>query len=312
MIGKKEVPYAFLNDIEGVMAHLSLEKGLSHHTEESYRNDLEQCAQFLGFVLGKEVEWSCVRPEHITLWMSDLTTRGYSTASIARKLSAVRLMARYLVEENQRKDYFTDRIQSPKRVHRLPGMLDAYEVEQLLEAPNAKTPQGIRDKAILELMYSSGLRVSELCGLTLQNIDLDASFMRIFGKGSKERAVPIGRIAIEAVRTYLTFARPQLMNSKTGSELFISQQGKAISRKTVWHFIKKYAQDVGIEKPVKPHLLRHSFATHLLMNGADLRAIQEMLGHADISTTQIYTAVGNKELLRAYEKYHPRSKQVKQ
>jgi integrase/recombinase XerD len=181
---------------------------------------------------------------------------------------------------------------------------------RLLAAPAGGDAYAVRDRAMLELFYSSGLRISELCALTLQQVDLENGFVRVFGKGSKERVVPLGGKARDAVQAYLVSARPTLVKPRTGSELFISERGKAISRKTLWVIVKNSAKRAGLEKPVKPHLLRHSFATHLLGGGADLRAIQEMLGHASIGTTQIYTAVESSRLLDQHAKFHPRNKRA--
>jgi integrase/recombinase XerD len=181
-------------------------------------------------------------------------------------------------------------------------------MDKLLVAPSGGDAYSVRDRAMLELFYSSGLRISELCGLTLQQVDLENGFVRVFGKGSKERVVPLGVQARDAVQVYLTSGRPKLVKPRTGSELFLSERGQAISRKTLWVIVKKNAKRAGIEKPVKPHLLRHSFATHLLGGGADLRAIQEMLGHASIGTTQIYTAVESSRLLDQHAKHHPRNR----
>jgi integrase/recombinase XerD len=241
-------------------------------------------------------------------WTAQLSMQDYARTSQSRKLSAVRMLARHLVSENIRKDDFTELASSPKLSRRLPDVLTAEEIARLLEAPSTATPHGLRDRAILELFYSSGLRVSELCGLLLQNANLDEGYLRVFGKGSKERIAPIGAAAVKAVRDYLAAGRARFVKAHTGSELFLSQQGRAISRKMVWVMIRDCARKAGIKKPIKPHLLRHSFATHLLEGGADLRAIQEMLGHADIATTQIYTAVQSSRLADEHALYHPRGK----
>jgi integrase/recombinase XerD len=218
------------------------------------------------------------------------------------------MLARYLVREGLRTDDFTELVSAPKLSRKLPEVLTHEELKRLLAAPPADTPHGLRDRAMLELFYSSGLRVSELCGILLQAINLDEGYVRVFGKGSKERIAPIGGAAVVAVRDYLAGGRPHFVKAKTGSALFLSQQGRAISRKMVWVMIKQHAARAGIKKPIKPHLLRHSFATHLLEGGADLRAIQEMLGHSDISTTQIYTSVQTARLADEHALYHPRSK----
>ncbi|MCL4164187.1 UNVERIFIED_CONTAM: hypothetical protein GTU68_021180 [Idotea baltica] len=196
----------------------------------------------------------------------------------------------------------------PRLRRKAPESLSIQEVDRLLNAPDEVTPVGLRDRAILELFYSSGLRVSELCGLALQQIDLEHGALKVLGKGSKERIVPMGRKAIAAMHRYLDTARPRLVNLKTGSAVFITGRGTSISRKMIWVLVRKYAALAGIEKPVKPHGLRHSFATHLLTGGADLRVIQELLGHADIATTQIYTSVEGERVRSAHDEFHPRSR----
>ena len=196
-------------------------------------------------------------------------------------------------------------LEGPRLRRKLPSTLSEKEVSALLQAPSPTTAQGLRDRAFLELMYSSGLRVTELCELEINAVNLDDAYVRALGKGAKERVVPIGSTAIKAISAYLTLGRPSFVRAKTGSALFLSERGTALSRKTVWHWISTYARQAGIEKPVKPHLLRHAFATHLLAHGADLRAIQEMLGHADIATTQIYTAVQTQSLEAEHKAYHP-------
>ena len=302
------IPPSFEEWVNNFLAFIELEKGLAKNTAQSYENDLAQCATFL-----KEQgikNWKSVQAEHITLWITELSMQNYAVSSILRKLSAVRMLAAHLVREHLREDDFTSLLDGPKRIRRLPNTISQEDVNKLLEAPSSGTPHGLRDRAILELLYSSGLRVTELCTLPMTAVDLDHGFLRVIGKGNKERAVPIGKKAIQAINNYLSTARPSLVKAKTGGELFISQRGTPISRKTVWFIIKTYAQEVGITQPVKPHALRHSFATHLLANGADLRAIQEMLGHADISTTEIYTAVEEKRLIEEHADCHPRSQQV--
>lgn len=292
--------------IKGFMGWATLEKGLSPNTLESYEGDLLQCATFLD--RKKIGGWKHVRPEHLSEWIGSLNDEDYAVASLARKLTSLRMFARYLVRERLREDDFTELLTGPRLVRRLPHTLDPDEVDRLLAAPDERTPQGLRDRAMLELMYSSGLRVSELCGLSLQAVDTDNGYVRVTGKGSKERIVPVGGKAQTAIIRYLEVGRPRLVKPRTGSDLFLSQWGRALSRKTFWVLIKNHARTAGIEKEVKPHLLRHSFATHLLANGADLRAIQEMLGHADIGTTQIYTAIKSDYLSDEHAHYHPRSK----
>lgn len=285
---------------------LTLERGRSDHTLEAYESDLRQCAAFLA--RRGVTQWPEVKGEQATAWLASLSTEDYTVASLARKLSALRMFARHLVRERIRGDDFTELLQGPKLVRRMPGTLTATEVERLLAAPTGGDHFGLRDRAILEIFYSSGLRVSELSGLMLTQVDLENGFLRVFGKGAKERMVPLGGKAVEALGLYLVSGRPHFVKRKTGSELFLSERGGAISRKMLWVLVKKYARLAGIEKPVKPHGLRHSFATHLLGGGADLRAIQEMLGHANIATTQIYTAVEQKRLATEHARFHPRNR----
>ncbi|MGC9450226.1 MAG: site-specific tyrosine recombinase XerD [Oceanipulchritudo sp.] len=300
------LPPGLADGLDAFGVFIELEKGHSRHTVEGYLRDLCQCAGFLATKRNCH-DWSPVRGDDVSAWLQSLGEADYSAASLARKLSALKHCARFLVAEKRIPDDFTELLSAPKLARRLPETLSPEEVDGLLEAPSRHSPQGLRDRAFLELMYSSGLRVSELCALSLQDLDLDDGFLRVqAGKRGKDRLVPVGSKALEAIQRYLHTGRPRLVRSRTGSELFLSNRGAALSRKTVWHWIREYAERAGIGKPVKPHLLRHSFATHLLSNGADLRSIQEMLGHADIGTTEIYTHVDQKRLVEAHGKFHPR------
>lgn len=302
-----QAPEAFASDIRAFINYLGLERGLSPHTRVGYQTDLDQCAKFLS--RQGAADWRTAGTDVVEKWIHSLGGGDYTVASLARKLTALRGLARHLVREELRGDDFTELLTGPKLERRVPGTLSASEVERLLAAPAGGDPISLRDRAILELFYSSGLRVSELGGLMLQQIDLREGFLRVYGKGSKERMVPVGGRACETLQTYLTAARSHFVKpKKTGSAIFLSERGTAISRKMLWVIVKKYAKRAGIEKPVKPHLLRHSFATHLLGGGADLRAIQEMLGHANLATTQIYTAVEEKRLIDHHAKFHPRNK----
>ncbi len=299
------IPPEFFEEIENFLAFLELEKGLAANTVSSYRNDLAGCAAFLQ---AKRIGgWRETAPHHLTDWIYSLNEKGYAVSSLARKLTALRVFARHLVREKIRPDDLTELLSSPKMTRKLPGSLTPEEVDALLEAPDPTTPYGLRDRAFLELFYSSGLRVSELCSLTLQQMDLENGWLRVYGKGSKERVVPVGRKAVEAVERYLDAGRPAFVKAGTGAGVFLSERGSPISRKTVWVLIRRHARVAGIRKPVKPHLLRHSFATHLLSGGADLRAIQELLGHQDIGTTQIYTAVDSARILAGHREFHPRN-----
>jgi integrase/recombinase XerD len=299
-------PGAFAGDIDGFIAFLDLERGLSRNTRENYQRDLDQAAVW--FTRQGIVDWRMVTAAEAGEWLQSLSRGDFAVASLARKLTALRVFARFLVREKLRRDDFTALLAGPKLGRRLPGTLSVEEIARLLAAPSGGDPPSLRDRALLELFYSSGLRVSELGGLMLQQIDLEQGFLRVFGKGSKERVVPIGGRACAALATYLLSGRPYFVKAGTGSQLFLSNRGAALSRATLWFIVKKHARRAGIAQNVKPHLLRHSFATHLLSGGADLRAIQEMLGHASIATTQIYTAVEPQRLLDQHAKFHPRNK----
>ncbi|MSU47448.1 MAG: site-specific tyrosine recombinase XerD [Opitutaceae bacterium] len=298
-------PPGFADNIDRYLGYVELEKGLARNTAGSYESDLRQAAHFLK--KHGATNWTKVSAKHLTAWLHGLSDRGLTASSQARKLTAVRMLCRHLVRERVRDDDPTALLAGPKIRRKLPQTLSGAEMQKLLAAPTGGDAYSIRDRAMLELFYSSGLRISELCGLSLQQVDLEHGFVRVIGKGSKERVVPLGGKARQAIVSYLDSARPRLVKPRTGSELFISERGTAISRKTLWVSVKKYALRAGLTSAVKPHLLRHSFATHLLGGGADLRAIQEMLGHASIGTTQIYTAVETSRLLDQHAKYHPRN-----
>ena len=299
-------PAGFANEIKGFLDFLTLERGLSDHTVNAYQSDLEQCA--LHISEAGATDWRTVSPELVEKWIHSLG-RGYSSASLARKLTALRTFSRFLVRQKLRLDDFTELLSGPKLTRRIPETLTAEEMVKLISAPSGGDALSLRDRAMLELFYSSGLRVSELSSARLEHPDLKSGFLRVFGKGSKERVVPMGQAACGAVETYITAARAHFVKpKKTNTELFLSERGTAISRKMIWVLVKKYAKRAGLEKRVKPHLLRHSFATHLLNGGADLRAIQEMLGHANIATTQIYTTVEEKRLIDQHAKFHPRNR----
>jgi integrase/recombinase XerD len=301
-------PAGFADRIDAFIACLNLERGLSHNTQSAYQGDLDACAAFLSKKRRLKT-WSDVTAADATAWLHSLRDDGMSAASSARKLTALRVFARQLVRDRLRTDDFTELISSPKLPRRIPGALSETEMKKILAAPTGGDAMAVRDRAILELFYSSGLRVSELSSLTIPQLNPGGGFLRVFGKGAKERVVPVGDKALQALRIYLDAARPAFVRAgKTGAEIFLSERGTAISRKTLWVIVRKYARRAGLEKKVKPHLLRHSFATHLLGGGADLRAIQEMLGHANLATTQVYTAVESGRLLDQHTRFHPRNK----
>jgi integrase/recombinase XerD len=295
--------------LDDFIAVLLTERGLSRNTALAYEKDILQFGEFAA-VARARTRWADVCGDDVSRWISDLSadTAAANPRTLSRKLSALRTFAKHLVATGVRADDFTVLVEGPRARRRLPDFLTEREVDALLAAPRMSDPLGLRDRAMLELMYGSGLRVSELCGLSLQSVDMDAGFLRVFGKGNKERIVPVGGKSIVALRDYLTAGRPHFVKQKTGSALFLSEWGVAISRKTFWVHLKEHARRAGITRSVKPHLLRHSFATHLLAHGAGLRDIQEMLGHADISTTEIYTAVEKRRLLEAHTRHHPRSR----
>jgi integrase/recombinase XerD len=305
-LSPSKAPAHYASDIDAFIAFMDLERGLSRNTRENYQRDLDQAAAFLD--KHKVKDWRAVSEDQASAWLRDLSESGMATASLARKLTAVRVFARFLVREGLRPDDFTALLAGPKISRRLPETLSAEEVTQLMKAPQGGDPPSLRDRALMELFYSSGLRVTELASLNIQHIDLEQGFLRVFGKGSKERVVPVGGRACDALKIYLQSGRPHFVKQKTGSQLFLSNRGAALSRVRLWMIVQDYAKKAGIQKAVKPHLLRHSFATHLLSGGADLRAIQEMLGHASIATTQIYTSVESKRLLDHHAKFHPRNK----
>jgi integrase/recombinase XerD len=299
-------PAAFATDIDAFVAFLDLERGLSPHTREGYQRDLDQGAAFLS--RHGASNWRAVTPAQAAEWLQSMGSKRFAAASVARKLTALRTFSRFLVRERICQEDFTELLVGPKLGRRLPGTLSNQEVARLLAAPTGGGPAALRDRALLELFYSSGLRVSELAGLAIQQVDLDRGFVRVFGKGSKERVVPVGRRACDAMAAYLASGRAHFVKARTGSQFFLSNRGTGLSRVMLWKLVRKYARRAGIRQAVMPHLLRHSFATHLLSGGADLRAIQEMLGHASIATTQIYTAVESSRLLEQHARFHPRNR----
>jgi integrase/recombinase XerD len=289
------------DDIKRFLDFLAVEKGLARNTVESYERDLRR---YVLFMKNK-------RPDEITQadvvsFLTRLSSSGISTPSVARSLAAVRGFHKYLIIDGQARTDPTVNLETPRGWKRLPKALSTADVDALLDQPDTVAPIGLRDKAMLELLYATGLRVSELVGLKLQDINLERGFLIVMGKGSKERAVPMGEAASAAVRRYLESGRAVLLNGRDSVFLFISSKRRGITRQMFWKRIKFYALKAGIGAAISPHTLRHSFATHLLDNGADLRAVQAMLGHSDISTTQIYTHVSRERLRKIHEKYHPR------
>jgi integrase/recombinase XerD len=292
--------------VDAFLDYVTVERGLAANTRLAYRMDL---GKFAGYLQCKQIQHlNSLTRQDITEYLLDQRKHGLSTRSVTRQLAALRMFCRFLVREKLLAADVTQMIDTPKLWRALPHTLDYKDIEDLLAAPNTKTKLGLRDRAILELMYATGLRVSEVSKLTLHDLNAEAGFLRTVGKGSKERIVPVGKQAVEWVARYRAEVRPQLEhNIGSRSEVFLSTRGQGLSTKTIWHLIKKHAHKAGITKPLSPHTLRHSFATHLLNNGGDLRVIQELLGHADISTTQVYTHVDQQRLKETHYRFHPRS-----
>ena len=290
--------------LEGFRDFLSLEAGHSQNTVEAYLRDLRRMGEF-ALSRGVRDPGRVGRPllRDFVYLLKDL---GLSAATIRREVSAIRTYSGFLVGEGRVAEDPSDRLETPRRGRTLPDTLSVREVEALITAPGIDDPLGWRDRALLELGYGAGLRVSELCGLTLTDLLLPESLVRILGKGGKQRLVPIGRNTIGSVSVYLHSLRPTLDRGKSGGRVLLNARGEPLSRVGAWGIVKRATGRAGIAKRVTPHTLRHSFATHLLEGGADLRAVQEMLGHADLSTTQIYTHVDREYLRSVHKQYHPR------
>ncbi len=285
-----------INDaISNYSQFLLVEKGLSPLTVKAYQDDLKQF--FILFNDKKYVEE--LEADDLVIFLNEELNKGYHVSTALRRLSSIKNFYAFLKKEGLFLEDLPE-IDPPKREKRLPSCLTVEEVEDLLNAPNIKTPYGLRDKAMLELMYASGLRVSELLSLERKNINLQKGIVKVFGKGAKERKVPMGDFAEEYVVKYLNEAR-ELLHGKDSKYLFLNKNGKPLSRVYFFKQIKKYALEVGIDRPISPHTLRHCFATHMLEGGAQLRTVQEMLGHSNIATTQIYTHVSSKRIISAYD-----------
>ncbi len=294
--------------IDGYLLHLKTERNLAKNSVAAYRRDLIQFSDAIDDGVRSEV--GQIEDHHISAFLLELLDEDLKTRSIARKLSAIRGFFRYLRESNLISKDPSANVDAPKYGKRVPSVLDLREVEALLDAPDRTTAEGCRDRAMLEVLYATGLRVTELVKLTQREVDLRGGVVRIVGKGGKQRMVPLGDHAIEHVDGYLEWARGSLLANAGGpgatSDLFVTRRGQAMTRQGFWKNIKRYAIVAGIAKEVSPHKLRHSFATHLLEHGADLRIVQSLLGHADITTTQIYTHVAQERLKRLHEEHHPR------
>ncbi|WP_217586637.1 site-specific tyrosine recombinase XerD [Lentibacillus saliphilus] len=294
------------SEYEDFFHYVRVERGLADNTIKSYRRDLDQYKTYIKTEL-KKIEWESVTRQDIVHFLHKMNINGKSPSTIARMISSIRSFHQFLLREDSVTHDATLHIETPRKERKLPAILSAEEVNVLLDIHD-HTPLGIRNKAMLEILYATGLRVTELITLKVSDLHLTMGFVRCLGKGNKERIVPLGDVAAKAVTHYLQHARSTLAKrNEDNNFLFVNQHGRPLSRQGFWKVLKAISKEAGIKKKITPHTLRHSFATHLLENGADLRAVQEMLGHADISTTQIYTHVTKSRLKDMYQAYHPRA-----
>jgi integrase/recombinase XerD len=283
---------------------LQSEQGASRNTLAAYRRDL---GDFLRHLTTRRLEPGTVLADDVVTWLERLRARGLAPASVARRLSAVRGFYRHLVREGLAPRDPTEHLDTPRAARPLPRALSREAATRLVEAPDARRPAGVRDRAILELLYATGMRASECLGLRLEDLNLPSGYVICTGKGSKQRLVPVGLEALRWVRRYLSDVRPRLTRRRDSGHLFVNPRGGALSRQSLWAIVRRSAAVAGLQRRVSPHVLRHSFASHLLEGGADLRSVQAMLGHADISTTQIYTHLPTAALKRMYRDFHPRA-----
>ncbi len=299
-------------EINGFLNYLTVEKGFSENTLDAYRNDLQQLASFAGEEAAKQgsiPSWENFSRQVMLAYMLNLKERNYAATTIARKVAATRSFFGFLKSEGIIKTDPTENMSSPSVGKSLPKPITISQVRQLLEQPTKlNTLEAKRDKAMLELLYASGMRISELVGLNLGDVNTEEGFVRCFGKGHKERIVPIYEQAARLVKEYIGETRPKLARKKDEVALFLNPRGDRLTRQGFWQKLKEYAKSAGLNTQISPHTLRHSFATHMLSGGADLRAVQELLGHANISTTQVYTHLTSEHVRRTYERSHPRAK----
>lgn len=292
---------------EKFLTYLEVEKSCSELTVTNYRKDIRAFADFLTERLGQQFLWTQVGPLDIRSYLAQLNDKQYARRTIARRISALRSFYKYLVRENLLDNNPMAKVHSPKLDKKLPTFLDEIEIQELLELPDSK-PLGRRDQAVLELLYATGCRVSELVGLTLERVDIGNRFVLLLGKGNKERLVPLGHTCCHALEQYYQVRRELMLNyGKEHNFVFINSRGGVLTDRSVRRILDKYINQLAIAKNVSPHTIRHSFATHLLEHGADLRAVQELLGHANLSTTQIYTHITTERIAAVYKKNHPRA-----
>ncbi|GGA25250.1 site-specific tyrosine recombinase XerD [Psychrobacillus lasiicapitis] len=293
--------------LEDYIHFLRIERQLAENTLVSYKKDL---VDYIRSVLETQQlhNLDLVERQHILVHLRKLKEEGKSARTIARHISSIRSFHQFLLREKVTTKDPTIHLELPQIEQKLPNFLSVEELTKLLDSIDLSKPQGVRDLAMFELMYASGMRISECLNLDLEDLHLTMGFVRVFGKGGKERIIPLGGAAIRACERYLEEARPKLLKQAERTDaIFISQRGKRLTRQGIWKLLNKHVLSAGIQKDITPHVLRHSFATHLIENGADLRAVQEMLGHSDISTTQIYTHVSKKRLKEVYKQFHPRA-----
>ncbi len=291
--------------IDSYMNYIAVEKGLSKNSLDSYSGDLIRYANFLRGTGIAEI--GATSRLEVMAYLLSLRKQGLSAKTMARSISVLRGFYRWLADEGVLRGNPLEDMESPRTTRSLPEVLSLDEVESLLNQPDPSNPIGMRDKAMLELLYATGLRVSELTNLVLNNINLEAGYLIVLGKGAKQRIVPMGQVALYWLREYLEGTRERLLGNTRSRLAFVSQWGRGMTRQGFWKIMKKYALMAGIRKSISPHTIRHSFASHLLEGGADLRSVQSLLGHVDISTTQIYTHVTRERLKRVHSRYHPRS-----
>ena len=296
--------------VDSFLDYMTVERGVSPNTVTAYRNDLYQLIEFLESRNGTapdKIGWKDVDDEAVSAYVLNLAERGYADTTRARKVASVKSLFGFLVEEGVISREPTENLSSPRLGRSLPEVLSVEEVEALLAAAHGDTAEAIRDRTMLELLYATGMRVGELVSLNLDDIDLAQSFIRCFGKGAKERLMPIHPGAVEALKEYLTNGRPELETRRSGQSAFLNARGKRLTRQGFWLILKRLVNRAGVKGKITPHTLRHSFATHLLRGGAPLRHVQELLGHASIATTQVYTHLTSEYVRTEYDKAHPRA-----
>ena len=288
--------------LRALLLHLASERGLAENSLLAYRRDLEDLAEFFS---KRQITFNRAGADDFRAYLQNQTRRGQSTRTVARRLAAIRALLRFQIAQGIDTTPILQQLERPKPERSLPKILSKAQVTQLINAPDPRSPLFSRDVAILELLYASGLRATELCDLKLRDVNFQVGCVRVLGKGMKERIVPLGRAAIEAMQRYLSESRPRL-DRHASDRVFLSRTGKSMERIGLWMLVERYGRRCGLLKEISPHVLRHCFATHLLAGGADLRVVQELLGHADISTTQVYTHVDSSKLKAMHKKFHPR------